>query len=455
MSILKQNYCSPKYLYYLVPGEKKKIKNIEGKNEELILVPTKADFVDLWDKSVESISKSLNSLKNQREFGAISSKFLPYPSILPCLSAIKYFVKDSDYKNKVDIHSKIKKWYWSSIFLNRYSSSVESTSTKDFMDLKKWFEDDSNELDCVSEFIGTYKNLELHKEIRNGSAIYKAIFNLFILNGARDWETFELPEFESLDDHHIVPKSWGKKMGISNEINTILNRAPLSENTNRNIIRDSLPNVYIKNMFEHNDEVKVYQVLKSHLISRKAVSILLREDFGIDDFKEFIEERKQTIIETIYHFFINETVELPEHLEKLNKEIEKIEIELRKLIVVLLGLTTKEEVKEKLPPHILEKINLKLAREKKRNNSFVDERINDPFFWMQFTDLQELQQIISAKTYWNLFLDKFVAVDKLTTEFNDIANLRNALRHSREVDQITKMKGEASILWMKQQLALQ
>lgn len=455
MSILKQNYCSPKYLYYLVPGEKKKIKNTEGKNEELVLIQTKEEFVILWESSVDSINKCLGSLKNQREFGAISSKFLPYPSIIPCLSSIKHYVKESNYKNKVDIHSKIKKWYWSSIFLNRYSSSVESTSTKDFMDLKKWFEDDSNELDCVSEFIGNYKNLELHKEIRNGSAIYKAIFNLFILNGARDWETFELPEYDSLDDHHIVPKSWGKKMGISNEINTILNRAPLSENTNRNIIRDSLPNVYIKNMFEHNDEVKVYQVLKSHLISRKAVSILLREDFGIDDFKEFIEERKQTIIETIYHFFINETVELPEHLEKLNKEIEKIEIELRKLIIVLLGLVSKEDVKEKLPPHILEKINLKLVREKKRNPSFVDEKINDPFFWMQFTDLQELQQIISAKTYWNLFIDKFVAVDKLTTEFNDIANLRNALRHSREVDQITKMKGEASILWMKQQLALQ
>ena len=116
---------------------------------------------------------------------------------------------------------------------------------------------------------------------------------------------------------------------------------------------------------------------------------------------------------------------------------------------------TKEDVKEKLPPHILEKINLKLVREKKRNPSFVEEKINDPFFWIQFTDLQELQQIISAKTYWNLFIDKFVSVDKLTTEFNDIANLRNALRHSREVDQITKMKGEASILWMKQQLALQ
>jgi uncharacterized protein (UPF0305 family) len=41
---------------------------------------------------------------------------------------------------------------------------------------------------------------------------------------------------------------------------------------------------------------------------------------------------------------------------------------------------------------------------------------------------------------------------KVTNEFNDMANLRNAIRHSREADQITKMKGEASFLWFKQQL---
>ena len=104
MSILKQNYCSPKYLYYLVPGEKKKVKNKEGHNEEVVLINSNTEFIDLWNTAVGAIDKSLNSLKNQREFGAITAKFLPYPSIIPCLSAIKYYVKSSDLKNKVDIH---------------------------------------------------------------------------------------------------------------------------------------------------------------------------------------------------------------------------------------------------------------------------------------------------------------------------------------------------------------
>jgi len=300
--------------------------------------------------------------------------------------------------------------------------------------------------------VGTYRNIDLHKETRNGSAIYKAIFDIFILNEARDWETFELPEYDELDDHHIVPKSWGKKMELGQDINTILNRTPLSGNTNRKIIRDSLPNVYIKKMFENNDKEKVYQVLNSHLISRKAVSILLRDNFTVDDFKEFIRERKNTIIDAIYNMFINQKVELPEHLKRLDNEIEDIELSLRKFIIDKLSVVTKEDIKEKIPSNIYDKMTQKINRERKRNPSNVEENINSGSYWFQFTDLQELQQIITSKIYWDRFSETFGSKDKLTNEFNDMANLRNAIRHSREADQITKMKGEASFLWFKQQL---
>ena len=454
MSIIKQNYCSPKYLYYLVPREVKKIKNNDGKFEYKTLIENKEEFNALWETGVSIVHKTLNTLKNQREFGAINKRFLPYPSIVPCLSAIKHYVENSTLKNKADISGKIKKWYWSSIFLTRYSSSVETTSTKDFLDLKKWFNNDALEIDCVSEFIGTYKSLDLHKEINSGSAIYKAIFNLFIINEARDWVTSELPEYEDLDDHHIVPKSWGKKMGISKEINTILNRAPLSGNTNRNIIKDNLPNVYIKNMLAHNDETTVYKVLKSHLISRKAVSILLRDNFTIEDFNDFINERKKTIIKAIYKTVIDDSVELPEDLDLLNKAIEQIELYLRELIINKLNLTSRNDIKEQIPPNIYDKFSQKLNRERKRNPTLVNDNIEDAHYWIQFSDLQELLQIINSKTHWSLFENEFGSKDKLTTEFNDMANLRNALRHSREVDTIVRMKGEASILWLKQQLKL-
>ena len=454
MSILKQNYCSPKYLYYLVPGEKKIIKNSEGKNEVVTLIETKEDFIILWDKAVQAIQSCLTTLKNQIEFGAISSRFLPYPSIITCLSSIKEHVKSTDYKNKVDIHSKIKKWYWASIFMNRYSSSVESTSTKDFIDLKKWFLDDSQIIDCVQEFRGAYMDLDLHRERASGSAIYKAIFNLIVLNGARDLETFELPNFEDLDDHHIVPKSWGKKVGISNEINSILNRMPLSGNTNRVIIRDSLPNVYLKRIFENNEESKVREVLKSHLISDAAVEILLRENFSKEDYFEFIEERKLSIIDDIHKRFIEEVIKLPENLLKLSVDVEQIELQLRQTIINELELKSRIELKESLPSHIFEKMKQKIDRERKKNPSLVEEQFEDSKFWIQFTDLRELEEILANKKYWSKFENIFGSTGQLKKEFSDLANLRNALCHSRDIDQVTKMKGEASVIWFKNQMKM-
>lgn len=454
MSILKQNYCSPKYLYYLVPGESKKIKNAEGNIEEIILIEDKETFIDEWNNAVEALKKGLKSLKNPRDFGAISDKFLPYPSIIPALSAIKSYVEHSEHNNKVDIHSKIRKWYWSSVFLQRYSSSVESKSTKDFMDLNKWFIDDDYEPDSVIEFYSEYKKLDLHKEIRNGSAIYKAIFNILILNEARDFETFELPEFNTLDDHHIVPKSWGKENELPHEINTILNRTPISDITNRHIINDKLPNVYLKRMFDNNDEEKVFKVLKTHLISRKAVEILLRDPFTKEDFEEFIGERRNTIIQEIENRFIEDTIELPENLLTINKEIETVELELRKMIISKMELINAQDIKSKIPQHIVNKIKGRIDRERKKNPSLVFQNENESKYWLQFADLQELLDIISNKDNWLIFENFFGTKEKLKSEFDDVANLRNSIRHSRDADKITKMKGEASILWFMQQLKI-
>ena len=150
--------------------------------------------------------------------------------------------------------------------------------------------------------------------------------------------------------------------------------------------------------------------------------------------------------------FINQKVELPEHLKRLDNEIEDIELSLRQFIIDKLSVVTKEDIKEKIPSNIYDKMTQKINRERKRNPSNVEENINSGSYWFQFTDLQELQQIITSKIYWDQFSETFGSKDKLTNEFNDMTNLRNAIRHSREADQITKMKGEASFLWFKQQL---
>lgn len=46
----------------------------------------------------------------------------------------------------------------------------------------------------------------------------------------------------------------------------------------------------------------------------------------------------------------------------------------------------------------------------------------------------------------------FGTKENLVIEFNNLFGLRNAIRHSREVDEITLLKGRAAIKWFQQQL---
>lgn len=443
MSILIQNYCSSKFLYYLVPDAIKTIKKEDGSKEEIVLIKSNEEFERKWFESVDAIKKTIQTLSNPRDYGAISSKFVPYPSIIPAFSAIKKYVEKADFKNKVDINIKIKKWYWSSIFLNKYSSSVESTSAKDFQDLKKWFQDDSAILESVEEFIETYRDLGLKRQTTKGSAIYNAIYNIFILNEARDWSTLELPEYDTLDDHHIVPNSWGKKH-VGKDINSILNRTPLSSQTNRNIISDKLPNVYLKEMLENNDEVAINKVLRSHLISKKAVEILLRENFDKDDYYEFIDERQKSIYDAIENLILKEDIQTPPHLKELDLKIEKIEIAIRDQIS---DQFKDQDIKEIIPSHIQEKLRFRITNSLKKTPHLSATKFSSLRAQLDYFDLQEYLALMTSKKNWVQFESIYKNKTQLMLKFSQLGELRNAIRHSREVSDVVRMEGEAAILW--------
>ena len=111
--------------------------------------------------------------------------------------------------------------------------------------MKAWFDDDTTEPALIAEFARRFRNLDLRKETKRGTSVYNGIFNLLVLQGARDWMTGDVPQHGDLDDHHICPDSWGKKQIKDGLGNSILNRTPLSADTNRHVIKARLPNIYL------------------------------------------------------------------------------------------------------------------------------------------------------------------------------------------------------------------
>ncbi len=445
MSLLRQDYCSPKYLYYLLPGQERTFRNSDGSFFRRILVPDTDDFRQLWDESVEALERATELLSHPQEYGASSSAYLPYVSILPAFAALHAAASRQPAERRLSAGRKIRSWYWASVFTNRYSGAVESTSTRDFIDVKGWFEDDTKQPGAIGEFHEGFRSLDLRREVRRGSSIYNGIFNLLVLSGAQDWSTGIVPQHGDLDDHHIVPQKRGRALGLGSEVDAVLNRTPLTSDTNRNFIRGRLPNEYIPDIIAENGEIIVQEIFRTHLISSAALQILLRDPFTPDDFEEFLSEREHTVREAIEDLLIKERLDLPLRLRELDAQIEITELQLREVIAEIVDLTS-------LPPHVVQKARERLQASA-RTKPAVDHQIpQDISGVLEYCDLRDLQDIITGKGSWPLFLGKFGTKEALSGRFNQLAALRNSVRHSRSVDEITRKDGEAALLWFHQAL---
>jgi hypothetical protein len=340
---------------------------------------------------------------------------------------------------------KIRHWYWASVFMNRYSGSIESTSARDYLDVEAWLKDDTAEPLLLQEFKARFKSIELRKETKRGTSVYNGIFNLLVLQGARDWMTGKVPQHGDLDDHHIVPESWGAKNLKNKSIHTILNRTPLSADTNRNVINNSLPNKYLPQLISNNCGTKVRDILESHFISPAAQEILLREPFKPDDFEAFIVERQRTIQEAIENLLIKERLDLSTQLRELDESVEQTELALRKLIVDAFNADASQ-----LPPHVIHKVNERVEKAAKKNAALDKDIYKVLPGMLEYCDLRELQETITSRATWPQFEPRFINKETLATKFGQLAELRNCICHSRTVDDITRKEGEAAVLWFNQ-----
>ena len=390
------------------------------------------------------MEEAINLLRSPQEFGAIAHRFLPYSSILPAFAALQAEAGKLHPFQKLTAQRKIRFWYWASVFNNRYSGSVESTSARDYLDVKQWLQDDGAEPGLIADFRQTFRNIAISGEVRRGTSVYNGIFNLLILNGARDWITGNVPQPDQLDDHHIVPKSHGSDLALHNPIDTVLNRTPLTSETNR-WISDRLPNEYLPELIQNAGESEVLGILESHFISRYAYNILMRTPFTASDYDDFCAERQRTFFEAIESLLIKERLDLLPQIRELDARVEQIELALRDTIERHLNGDPR-----KLPAHVFQRVNERIQAEIARNPGFEADNQTGLKGLLEYADLRELQDTVSNKGLWGLFENMFGVKELLDQRFQQLASIRNRIRHSRSVDEITRREGEAAIIWFEQ-----
>jgi len=270
----------------------------------------KADILDMYDKMQKegdmtpdtfsemwrSMSKFVNMAITKLEdtdngFGVPSPSLLPYEPMLPVLASLIQQIKENFRDYEHDCDKKIKKWYWSSVFGQRYSQGVEGRKTSDYKLMIEWFNDDEKIPKFITDFETKYHNIEFEEITKSKSAIYRGVMCLIKKKGASD---LRIVYDESKKSHmdHIFPKS-----KITKPIkNSILNMTWLTDVTNiskSNIMPKEYYSMICKKHFDGNEE-KLKEVLSSHLINNLTYDYLLENNF-----EKFLDSRKEEILKTI------------------------------------------------------------------------------------------------------------------------------------------------------------
>jgi hypothetical protein len=140
--------------------------------------------------------------------------------------------------------------------------------------------------------------------------------------------------------------------------------------------------------------------------------------------------------------FTNQRSRSPE-LTRIDLRIVSVELELRSWINSAL-----EGEAGRLPSHVHQKIEERVRGSTKKDPT-QRHRYNTLEARLEFCDLRELQDTMLTKALWTLFEPSFGTKELLQSRFGQLAELRNAIRHSRLVDEVTHKEGEAAVIWFE------
>lgn len=271
------------------------MRGLDAKSKTLINLSPE-HFSKDWKKAVSYFEKALNRITSTGPdgFGSFESKWMPYMTMVSPLAAMLYAID----KNKLDhkAYRWIQRWYWSSIFRERYAGSVESSIYRDYQDFLKSMADPEFEAEALREArVNILENQAFSlKGISRLNSIYRGVFCLIALRGARDFSADDSIQFHTLEDHHIFPVAYLKqqrskegKRFTSDQINCVLNRTLIVDRTNKQISKRS-PSQYLRELIPADRSAAI---LSSHYIESAAQAAMQN-----DDFEAFLTARERVLI---------------------------------------------------------------------------------------------------------------------------------------------------------------
>jgi hypothetical protein len=197
------------------------------------------DFEKDWRRAAVAIERALEliTLVGPDGFGVFAEKWLPGFGLVPILAALRAEIEERRLGQTE--RADLRRWYWCNVFMERYSSAIESKSRKDYLEMTRhWFEGgpEPEVFHDARDIIGA-PGFRVRSSASYASAVYSGLFCLLALRNARDWRRGEDIRLQDLQDHHIFPQAYLKRHAITKrvDVNTIANRTLISDQTNGKI----------------------------------------------------------------------------------------------------------------------------------------------------------------------------------------------------------------------------
>jgi hypothetical protein len=398
-----------------------------------------------WEECKRGMQFALNYLRRNAEID--SPALLASPFILVTLS---YFGHKRDYQLNPDESAQLRRWVLLANAKGRYSrGSSETLLDQDLATLR----DGGTVADLVDRLRLQVGRLDITPEELRGrnqrSALFKTMFLAFRQSGAKDWNSSLAIALDhsgnqhKLQFHHIFPKA--VLTGLSRtprEADDIANLAFIAGRTNRRI-SDKSPSVYLPLIREKAGPA----ILDSQCIPHPES---LHEPSNYD---QFLARRRELIADRLNAFLGTDGAEVlssnsDPYVRDLDTQIEQVELAIRTLIATELDGDT-----ALLPGHINQKLYTKI-NDARRKNPDAAPTLDSLDEQLKYSDFRDLQDIVTAKTLWMRFEPVFGTKEILNARCGQLAELRNTIRHSRPMNDITRKDGEAALRWFSQALPL-
>lgn len=334
----------------------------------------------------------------------------------------------------------LQRWVYMALIWNRYSSSAETAADQDVTAIKTEIPIENMILN-LEDKIGRNRPVterELRDQRKNSPFMLLA-YVLARRANAQDWfNGVLLHGDQSLEFHHIFPKDVLRaKFDLRTQsliVDQVANLAFLSKRANIKISGQE-PSQYLPTIPEHR--------LQSQ-------NVPLRADlWHLEQFENFLQERREAIANSINQLLQsltdNPALWIIGQKEQLDNRVNLLESQMRTLISTRLSDAYNEQAIDHVPSAIRNSIEarLKTHLEKHPYQANIYDVFDAKLEFCQFSDYGKI--IIKN---WELFKSDFGNGEIFERHVKNIVDLRNALKHGREIPNHDMAVGEGGLLWL-------